>query len=143
MNSLILRTTTRYLFPIFILFSLMMLFRGHDEPGGGFIGGLLAATAFCLHALADGVPSARRLLRVGEHRLIATGLLLAAGVGVVGLVQGRPFLTSLWIDFPVPLLGTLKLGTPLLFDTGIYLAVVGVVLLMVFALAEEDMEDPG
>lgn len=141
MNSLILLTATRYLFPIFLLFSLLMLLRGHDEPGGGFIGGLVAAMAFCLLAVAGGVSAARRMLRVEEHRLIAIGLLLAVSAGLVGLVEGRPFLSSEWVDFDAPLIGHIKVGTPLLFDSGVYLVVVGVVLMMVFALAEQDQEE--
>jgi multicomponent Na+:H+ antiporter subunit B len=141
MNSLILLTATRYLFPIFLLFSLLMLLRGHDEPGGGFIGGLLAAMAFCLLALAGGVQTARQMLRVEEHRLIAIGLMLSVLAGLVGLVEGRPFLSSAWVDADVPLIGHLKFGTPVLFDCGVYLVVVGVVLMMVFALAEQDEEE--
>jgi multicomponent Na+:H+ antiporter subunit B len=142
MNSIILRSATTYLFPIIVLFSFFLLLRGHDEPGGGFIGGLLGATAFALYAIAYDVETSRRMLRVEVHQLIGVGLLLATLAGVIGLVVGDPFLSTQWTDeFFVPFITTeengLKLGTPLLFDVGVYLVVVGVVLKMVYSLAEE------
>ena len=138
MKSIILRSATRYLFPIIALFSIFLMLRGHDEPGGGFIGGLLGATCFALYALAYDVATAKRMLRVEEHQLIGVGLLFAAVAGGLGLVLGDPFLSTYWTsEFPVPALGQVKLGTPLLFDSGVYLTVVGVVLMIIFALAEE------
>jgi multicomponent Na+:H+ antiporter subunit B len=138
MRSIILRSATRYLFPIIALFSVFLLLRGHDEPGGGFIGGLLGAMCFVLYAIAYDVPTARRMLRLEEHRLIGIGLLLAVGAGVIGLFTGEPFLTSYWFEgTDIPLLGTFKVGSPLIFDVGVYLLVVGVVVMIVFALAEE------
>lgn len=138
MNSIILRSATTYLFPIIVLFSLFLLLRGHDEPGGGFIGGLLGATAFALYAIAYDVQTSRRMLRVEVHQLIGVGLLLATLAGVIGLLVGEPFLSTQWTDeYDVPLIGMVKLSTPLLFDIGVYLVVVGVVLKMVYSLAEE------
>lgn len=138
MKSIILRSATRYLVPIIALFSIFLLLRGHDEPGGGFIGGLLGAVCFALYALAYDVPLARAMLRAEEHQLIGAGLLMAATAGALGLLAGDPFLSTYWTDeFFVPALGKIKLGTPLLFDVGVYLTVVGVVLMIIFALAEE------
>lgn len=138
MNSIILRTATRYLIPIIGLFSIFMLLRGHDEPGGGFIAGLLGAVCFALYALAYDVSTARRMLRAEEHQLIGIGVLLTAIAGSVALLAGDPFLTTYWTDeFAVPAVGKVKLGTPLLFDAGVYLTVVGVVLMIIFSLAEE------
>ncbi len=73
MTSIILQSAIRYLVPIIVLFSLFMLLRGHDEPGGGFIGGLLGATAFALYAIAFDVKSSRQLLRVELHKLLSVG----------------------------------------------------------------------
>lgn len=138
MNSIILRTATRYLFPIIGLFSIFMLLRGHDEPGGGFIAGLLGAVCFALYALAYDVATARRMLRAEEHQLIGIGILLTATAGSIGLLAGDPFLTTYWShEFFVPAVGKMKLGTPLLFDAGVYLTVIGVVLMIIFSLAEE------
>jgi multicomponent Na+:H+ antiporter subunit B len=135
MASLILRTATRYLLPLLLLFSIFVLLRGHNEPGGGFVGGLVAASAFALYAIAFNAASARHMLRIDPHYLIGLGLLLTAAGGSLGLVTGQPFLTGLWSVYELPGLG--KIGTPLIFDVGVYLVVGGVTLLIVFSLAEE------
>ena len=96
----------------------------------------MASAAFSLYALAHGVERARRVLRVNPRVLIGVGLLTAFGSGYWALVFSRPFLTGLWSEAKVPLIG--KLGTPLLFDTGVYLVVIGVTLTIVFSLAEEE-----
>lgn len=137
MISLILRTATRFLMTILLLFSIFLLLRGHDEPGGGFVGGLVAAVAFILYAIAYDVASARRLLRVDPHALIGGGLLAAAGSGLVGLAAGRPFLTGMWMEWQLPEAGPLAVGTVLAFDIGVYLVVVGATLMIVLSLLEE------
>ncbi len=136
MISIILRTATRFLIALLLLFSIFLLLRGHNEPGGGFVGGLVAASAYILHALAYDVPSTRLALRVGPRRIIAIGLLITVASGLVPVLLGRPFLTGLWFDV-VPGAGVFEIGTPLIFDTDVYVAVVGVVLTIVLALAEE------
>lgn len=135
MTSHTLTTATRYLLPLLLLFSVFLLFRGHNEPGGGFVGGLIAASAFALYTIAFTVREARQALGVSPRVLIGSGLLCAAASGVLSLAGGQPFLTGMWIPFEVPALG--KLGTPLLFDVGVYLVVIGVVLMMIFSLAED------
>lgn len=137
MISVILRTATRVIMPLQLLFAVVLLWRGHNLPGGGFIGGLVAATAFALYALAFGVAAARRVLRVEPSSLIAGGLLVALASGAVALVAGRPFMTGVWREIVLPLLGSLPVGTPLLFDTGVFLVVWGVTLLIAFSLMEE------
>lgn len=135
MKSMILSTATRYILPMLLLLSVFDLLRGHNDPGGGFVGGLVASAAFALYALAFDVPQARRALRVDPLLLIGFGLLVVVTSGIVPLLAGKPFLTALWSEQTVPVLG--KLGTPLLFEFGIYLTVVGVTLLIIFSLAEE------
>lgn len=135
MQSLILSTATRAIFPLMLLFSVFLLLRGHNEPGGGFVGGLVAATAFAMYATAYDVERARRALHVEPRTLIGVGLATAGGSGLVGLVAGAPFLTGLWVPRPLPVIG--KIGTPLVFDIGVYLVVLGVVLTMMFTLAED------
>lgn len=137
MISLILRTTARYLLPLLVMFSFFLLLRGHNEPGGGFVAGLIAASAWALYALAFDPAEARRTLRVEPRLLIALGLLVAAVSGVIGLAAGEPFLAGKWMEIPIPGLGTVKAGTPLLFDAGVYLLVWGGVLTIIFAAAEE------
>lgn len=128
MNSLILQTATRVLMPLLLLFALFMLGRGHNAPGGGFVAGLIVAAAYALQAFAFGVPAARRALLVEPGRLLGIGLLVAVLAGTSAWVGGLPFLTSLWWG---------GLGSPMFFDIGVFLVVVGVVLTMTFALAEQ------
>ncbi|HWG90439.1 MAG TPA: Na+/H+ antiporter subunit B [Candidatus Thermoplasmatota archaeon] len=137
MNSLILQTATRFLFTLLLLFSVFLVLRGHNEPGGGFIGGLVAAGAFALYAIAYDTTTAKRLLRVDPVTLIGGGLLTSAGSGVLPLLLGKPFMTGLWTHLHLPLLGDLEVGTPVLFDLGVFLVVLGVSLLIILALAEE------
>lgn len=136
-SSVILQTATRLLMTLLLLESVFLLLRGHNEPGGGFIGGLVAASAFVLCALAYDVPTARRALRVDPQRLIGAGLLAAATSAAASLVRGEPFLTGQWGTVRVPGLLRIDVGTPLLFDVGVYLVVIGVTLLIVLTLAEE------
>jgi multicomponent Na+:H+ antiporter subunit B len=137
MSSLILRTATRFLITLMLLFSIFLLLRGHNEPGGGFVGGLVAAGALTLYALAYDEAAARAALRLDTRTLIGLGLALALAAAVLPLLFGRPLLTGLWGYVPLLGGGELDLGTPLLFDLGVYLAVLGVTLTIVLPLAEE------
>ncbi|MCU0588155.1 MAG: Na+/H+ antiporter subunit B [Syntrophobacteraceae bacterium] len=134
MTSLILRTATRYLLPLLLLLSIYLLLRGHNEPGGGFVGGLVAASAYALHMIAYTVESARRILRVEPRTLIAAGLLTALGSGAASWAIGAPFMTGLWLEQPIPVAG--KVGTPFIFDVGVYFVVIGVSLMILFTVAE-------
>ena len=134
MESLIVRSSTRFLLPLMLLFSAFLLVRGHNEPGGGFVGGLTAATAFALVLLSEGLEAARRLLRVAPLTLVAAGLTVALASGLPALLQGRPYMTGVWLGVPLPVVG--KIGTPVVFDVGVYLVVLGIVLTILFALAE-------
>jgi multicomponent Na+:H+ antiporter subunit B len=122
MNSLILRTTGRLILPAALLFSVYVLLRGHNEPGGGFIGGLIAAAGIAVHALPRGRAALLSLLRISPKAYIGAGLALAIAAGLPGLGLAEPFLTHQWA---LPAFG---LGTTLIFDLGVYLVVVGAVL---------------
>jgi multicomponent Na+:H+ antiporter subunit B len=137
MNSLILRTATRFMLPVLLLFSIFLLLRGHNDPGGGFTGGLVAAAAFALYALGTDVASTRRALRAEPHAIIGAGLLLALSSGTYALLLGQPFLTDQWTDLHLPGMPSVEIGTPLFFDAGVYLVVLGVTLLIILSLAEE------
>jgi multicomponent Na+:H+ antiporter subunit B len=132
--SLILSIATRYLLPLLLLLSVYLLLRGHDAPGGGFIGGLVASSAFALYAIAHGAPQARRALRIDPGTLIALGLLAATASASLSLLAGLPFMTSLWMEGGIPAIG--KIGTPLIFDTGVFMVVVGVNLMIILSLME-------
>ena len=135
MKSLILRTASRYLMVLLVLFSVFILFRGHNEPGGGFVGGMLIAGAFALYALAYKAEAARRLVRFDPRTIIGVGLVTAAVSGLAAVWHGQPFLTGLWLPYRIPFLG--KLGTVFFFDLGVYLVVLGTTLLILFTLEEE------
>jgi len=137
MTSLILSTAARYLLPLLLLFSFFILIRGHNEPGGGFIGGLVAAAAFALNAIAFDARSTRRTLRVDPRMLIPAGLSIALVSGIIPLFSGDSFMTGKWFSIFVPGLEQLDIGTPLLFDCGVYLLVLGVALTMILTLTEE------
>lgn len=137
MNSFVLRVTTRYLLPLLLLFSVFLFLRGHNEPGGGFVAGLIAAAAFALYAIAFGAGQARRALPLDPLGLTGLGLLLALLGGLLGVFFGRAFLTGLWVRIPVLAAAPLEVGTSALFDLGVFLAVTGVVLTIIFALEEE------
>lgn len=139
MNSLILATATRAIVPLLLLFSVFLLLRGHNEPGGGFVGGLVAASTFALYAFSQGMKEARQALFVDPTLLIGLGLALAVGSAFVSVYAGLPFMTGLWRDDPIPILG--KLGTPFIFDVGVYFVVIGVVLTIIIPLAEDAEAD--
>lgn len=131
MTSSILRTASRLLMPLLLMFAVFLLLRGHHEPGGGFIGGLVVSAAFVLHSIAFGVSASRRALLVDPSVFLGAGLLVAIVSGAAAMVDGRPFMTGLWST-----IDPFEVGTPLLFDVGVFLAVIGVVLTIVFTLAE-------
>jgi len=137
MVSIILKTSVRYLMPLLILFSFYMLLRGHNAPGGGFIGGLLAAAAFILLALAEGITKTKTKININPQFLIGIGLLIALGSGIISFFTLKPFMTGLWIHTSLPLLGEIHLGTPLLFDLGVFFVVIGITTHIIFTLAEE------
>ena len=138
MTSSILQTAARLLMPLLLLFAVFLLLRGHNQPGGGFAGGLVAAVPFAIFSIAFGSAEARRVLHVETHVLIATGLLTALVSGVLSLFAGDPFLTSSWGTLRLPGFPSVDLGTPVLFDLGVYLLVIGVTLSIIFALEEAE-----
>jgi multicomponent Na+:H+ antiporter subunit B len=136
MNPILLQTIARTIGPVLILFSLVLLLRGHNSPGGGFVGGLMAASALTLYAMAYGMRLTERAIRVAPERLTAVGLLIAGASGVFPMLLGDPFLTAHWVDVSVPGM-KLHVGTPLVFDVGVYLVVLGATLTFVLYLRKE------
>lgn len=136
-NTLILHTASLFLLPLQLLFSIFLLLRGHDEPGGGFIAGLVAAGAFVLYLFAHGVSSTRKIMRCDPRDLLGLGLMLGALATLPALLFGEPFFTAQWLSFYV-FEAQIKLSTVLLFDTGVYLAVLGTILTIVVSLTEAE-----
>jgi multicomponent Na+:H+ antiporter subunit B len=135
MSSLIIQTAARTIVPLLLFFSFYVLVAGHNEPGGGFVGGLVAAAALTLHAIAFGVGSARRALRWDPQTVIGAGLVVALAAVWLGPLAGRAPMTGLWARTPGRT--AIELGTPLLFDVGVFLVVAGATLGVIFSLSEE------
>ncbi|WP_048649484.1 Na+/H+ antiporter subunit B [Nitratireductor soli] len=137
MRTLIFRTIAPYLTSLMVLFSIFVLLRGHNDPGGGFIGGLIAASAFAIYGIACGVSPVRRALYFHPMAISGFGLLLAALAGWLSLFFDVPFLTGLWTT--VSILGLpVDLSTVLFFDIGVYLVVVGSITSIALALEERE-----
>jgi multicomponent Na+:H+ antiporter subunit B len=130
MNTLIFRTMAPLIGAAMILFSIVILLRGHNDPGGGFIGGLIAASAAALYGMARGVGEVRRLLRVNPIAIAGFGVVLSSIVGLISLFYGVPFMTALWLPGYV-------FGVPGAFDVGVYLVVFGTVTAIILALEDD------
>lgn len=136
MNTIIFRTVAPYLAALMVLFSVFVLLRGHNEPGGGFIGGLIGASAFAIYGVASGVAAVRRALYFHPMSIAAAGLLTAALSGVASIFFQVPFLTGLWTA-PLPIID-FELSSPLFFDIGVYLVVLGSITSIALALEERE-----
>jgi len=126
--------------PLLLLFAVFLLLRGHNQPGGGFVGGLVVASSFVLYSIAFGVDAARRALLVTPSTLLGVGLLVALTSGLPAVAVGQPFMTAQWAEVMVSS-NVVAIGTPLVFDVGVFLAVIGVVLTIVFTLAEVTLSE--
>lgn len=137
MNTVIFRTLVPVIAALMIVFSIFVLLRGHNEPGGGFIGGLIGASAIAIYGIACGVGAARTALKVHPIALAGLGVVLGALSGMISLAADAPFLTGLWAYFHVE--GTeIALSTTLVFDIGVYFVVVGAVATMALTLESEE-----
>ena len=135
-HSILLSTVAQSLLPLALMVSVYIFFRGHNLPGGGFIAGLVTAVAIILQYIAQGVDWVKHRMNVEYQRVVALGLLIALATGLASWLFGRPFLTS-WFDyFNVPLLGKLELASAIAFDLGVYITVVGSTLLILANLGK-------
>ncbi len=139
MRTIILSSVLNVLIPLFIIFAIFMLFRGHDRPGGGFIGGLIVAIPFMVNAMAFGAKHTQQKFLIKPFVIIPIGLLLATLSGVFAFVLKQPFLSALWSVYKFPVIG--KVGTPTIFDIGVFLIVSGVVLQITFMVINEDEKE--
>ena len=136
MQTLIFRTIAPYLCALMILFSIFVCLRGHNEPGGGFIGGLIAASAFALYGIAYGVSAVRKAIIVHPMAIAGFGLFFGALSGLASLFLDQPFFTGQWI-FPQIFGAKFALSTPMFFDIGVYFVVVGSITSIALALEED------
>jgi multicomponent Na+:H+ antiporter subunit B len=137
MNSLIFRTIAPTIVAVMLVFSAFVLLRGHNEPGGGFIGGLIAASAIAVYAMAAGVPAVRHAIKLQPTSFAGFGVFLAAVSGFLSLNYDVPFLTGLWTSLRIGET-EVALSTPMLFDIGVYFTVFGTVSAVALALEGED-----
>lgn len=140
MNTVILRTIAPFLTSLMVIFSIFVLLRGHNEPGGGFIGGLIAASAVSIYGIAWGVASVRRALYFHPISIAGAGLMIALLSGVASLPFGFPFLTGLWGYLDLGDDVELAISSPLFFDIGVWLVVVGAISAIAMALAERESD---
>jgi len=136
MNTIIFRTIAPLIVAIMLVFSVYVCLRGHNEPGGGFIGGLIAASAIAIFGMSSGVERVRAAIRVDPMAIAGFGVFIAALSGLLSLFTGSPFMTSIWLYVD---LGetVLPLSTPMVFDIGVYFVVFGTISAIALALEGE------
>lgn len=134
MNSSILQIAQRYVRALLLIFAVIALIRGHNHPGGGFIAGLLAGLSIVMKGFAYDVELVSREMKLKPSGFMAAGLLLILLSTFPSLVHGASFMKGYWLQLPVPLIGEIKLGTPLLFDTGVFFGVIGITLMFFFSI---------
>jgi multicomponent Na+:H+ antiporter subunit B len=137
LNTIIFRTLSPVVTSLTLVFSVFVTLRGHNEPGGGFIGGLIAASGFALLGLSHGVATVRRALRLHPMSFAGFGLLLAGLTGLLSYPFARPFMTGLWA-FPSILGVEVALSTPMFFDIGVYFVVAGAMTSIVLGLEQRE-----
>jgi multicomponent Na+:H+ antiporter subunit B len=137
-NDLILQTVTKIVLFVVILFSIHLFFAGHYYPGGGFVGGLMTSGAIVLLLLAFDLKTVQNILPIDYKYLIGIGLLFAVGTGTGALFFDAPFLTHAFDYVYFPFLGKTALHTAVLFDTGVFLVVVGVTMTIIQTIGEDE-----
>lgn len=123
MRNLILEKIATLFLYVMIGFALFLLLRGHNSPGGGFIAGILAASGFLMYAIVFGSEAVLKKIVVNPRYIIGTGLLLALISAIIPIFWGLPPMTAIWGT-----LGKILVGTPLLFDTGVFVLVTGMII---------------
>ncbi|WP_018901186.1 Na(+)/H(+) antiporter subunit B [Rhizobium sp. 2MFCol3.1] len=139
MNTLISRTIAPVLTALMLLFSVFVLLRGHNEPGGGFIGGLIAASALAIFGIIRGTGAVRRAIVFHPLSIAGAGLLMSSLAGLISILFAVPFMTGLWI-YPRIAGVEVPLSSVMLFDIGVYLVVVGAVTSIALSLEEREVE---
>ncbi|MBS8266016.1 Na(+)/H(+) antiporter subunit B [Mesobacillus boroniphilus] len=137
-NDVILQTVTKFTLFVIILFSIHLFFAGHYYPGGGFIGGLMTSGAIVLLLLAFDIKTVKMILPFDYIKVVAVGLLIAIGTGAGALFFNMPFLTHAYTYVYLPLLGKTSLHTAVLFDTGVFLVVIGVTMTIIQTIGESE-----
>jgi multicomponent K+:H+ antiporter subunit A len=132
----IMQTLTRLLLPLMLLVAVFIFLRGHNLPGGGFIAGLIASVALIVQYLANGIDWTSERMKVDMHTVIAYGLLIGTGTGLVSIAIGFPFLTSTFEYLTWPVVGKFEVASAIAFDIGVFLVVVGATVLSLVQLGK-------
>ncbi|MEK4138171.1 Na(+)/H(+) antiporter subunit B [Kurthia sp. FSL E2-0154] len=138
LNNVILKTTTQVVFFMIFLFSIHIFFAGHFSPGGGFVGGLLTASALVLLLLTYDLKTVQQLLPINYTTMTAIGLLLSLGTAATSSFLGDAFFKHYFDHFTLPLFGDTELHTAMLFDLGVYLVVVGVTMIIIQSIGGDE-----
>jgi multicomponent Na+:H+ antiporter subunit B len=136
-NDLILRTTTSLIAFILLGFAIYLLLAGHSSPGGGFVGGLMTASALVLMNMAYGMEKMKKVLPINFRTLIPIGLLIAVATGIGSFAFDTPFLSHTFGYFTLPILGEVELATAMIFDLGVYITVLGVTMTIILTIAND------
>lgn len=137
-NDVILESSTTFITFIIFLFAVYLFFAGHYTPGGGFIGGLVTASALVLVLLAFDIKTLRQILPIDYKQMTAVGMLISVLTASGALLFNKPFFTHAHGYFNLPLFGKTSLHTAMLFDLGVYLVVVGVTMTIIQTIGESD-----
>lgn len=138
MNNIILKTTTQIVFFIIFLFSIHIFLAGHFAPGGGFVGGLLTASALVLLLVTYDLKTVQKLVPINYMTLTAIGLFLALGTASISAILGDAFFKHYFDHFDLPLLGDTELHTAMIFDLGVYFVVVGVTMIIIQSIGGDE-----
>lgn len=136
-NNVILRTVTKLVVFIILTLALYLFFAGHNSPGGGFIGGLVLASAFVLLFLVYDIDTIRKAIPVDFKKVAAFGAFLSVGTGFGSIVFNVPFLSHTFGYFDIPFFGEIELTTVTIFEAGVALVVVGVVITIILSISED------
>lgn len=137
-NNMMLKTSMPYISIVVFAFSFYLFFAGHNSPGGGFIGGLMTASALLILNLAFDKNILKKVFPFDFTILIGIGLLFGVGTGISSMLFDYPFLTQFFKSIQIPLLGEVELTTALAFDLGVFLVVVGAAMSIITVIAGDD-----
>ena len=140
MNTIIFRTIAPLIVGIMFVFSIYVCLRGHNEPGGGFICGLIAASSIAILGMATGADAARRALRIDPLAIAGFGVFIAGFSGLLSLFTGSPFMTSIWLYLELGQT-VVPLSTPMVFDIGVYFVVFGTIAAVALTLEGDGGEE--
>ena len=136
-NDVILRTVTTVVVFIILTLATYLFFSGHDAPGGGFIGGLVLASAFVLLLLSFDIETVQKGIPIDFKQLAAAGVIIVLISGFASVIFGQPFLNQVFFEFTVPFYGHIKWTSATIFEIGVAMTVIGVVVTIILSISED------